>query len=70
MKTLEEIKKEGCKFHHTASRRGYTPVALRGCGEPYKGLYGNGYIVFEGPHYHFGSCKASTQYEDISYYIK
>lgn len=29
MKTLEQIKKEGYKLHHTASRRGYTPVADR-----------------------------------------
>lgn len=70
MKTLEQIKQEGYKLHHTASRRGYTPVAARGFAEPYKGRFGEGYIVAEGQHYHFGSCKGSTQYEDISYYLK
>ena len=68
--TVQEIEKEGYKYHHTASCRGYTRVEDRGTAVPYKGRFGVGYVVFLGPHYHFGSCKGSTNYQDIAYYVK
>lgn len=70
LKTVAEIEALGFRRHHAATRRSYTPVAARGFGTPYKGRFGEGYIVAEGPHCHFGSRKCSTQYENIVYYVK
>ena len=52
------------KYHHSASRYGYCRVGLIGTYEPYKGIFGEGYIRRNGCH------NGSTQYESITYYIK
>lgn len=52
------------KRHHTASRRGYCRVDLIGTLEPYKGIFGEGYIMRNGCH------NGSTRFESITYYIK
>lgn len=66
--TVEEIEKNGYRFHHSAVRKRYTRVAERNVPRPYNGRFGIGYIVSLGPVVRDG--KASTQYEDIAYYIK
>lgn len=63
-KTLEQVRAEGYKYHHSASCRGYVRVADRGTCVPYKGKYGTGYICSNGKH------NNSTMYMSISYYIK
>lgn len=67
--TVEEIVKQGYHYDHIACRKGYTRVAERGIGQPYKGRFGTGYVVALGCHQK-GNGKASSQYEDIAYYIK
>ena len=67
--TVEEIVKQGYHCDHIACRKGYTRVAERGIGQPYKGRFGTGYVVALGCHQK-GNGKASSQYEDIAYYIK
>jgi len=66
--TAKELEKNGYRYHHTASRRGYTRVADIGTVMPYKGRFGTGYIMFLGKHYKNG--RSSTQFEDIAYYVK
>lgn len=67
--TIEEIKKQGYHYDHTASRKGYTRVAERGIGVPYKGRFGVGYVVSMGP-IQRSNGKPSSQYEYIAYYVK
>ncbi len=54
-----------CRFSHTSLARGYVPVKTypRGIIQPYKGRFGEGYVVLE-----HTSC--STRYCLKSYYIK
>ena len=67
--TIDEILKQGYHYDHTATRMGYTRVAERGVGKPYKGRFGVGYIVPIGTH-HKANGKPSSKYEDIAYYVK
>ena len=68
--TTIELCKQGYRIHHTACRRGYTPVGSIGTVIPYSGRFGTGYIRVTGKHQHTGSCKFSTNYEDIEYWVK
>lgn len=52
-----------CKYHHTASRRGYCKVSKIGSFVPYVGKFGRGYIERAGRH------KDSTNYETIIYWL-
>ena len=67
--TVDEILAQGYHYDHTATRKGYTRVAERGIGSPYKGRFGTGYIVPVG-RYCKANGKASSQYERIEYYVK
>ena len=67
--TVERIKEMGFKFHHRATRMGYTRVADRGVPVPYEGRFGNGYVVPVGAHMKANGVK-SSKYEDIDYYLK
>ena len=40
--TVDEILAQGYHYDHTATRKGYTRVAERGIGSPYKGRFGVG----------------------------
>ena len=50
------------KYHHSASRRGYLSRKSNGIVEPYKGRFGEGYIVIT-PRFD------TTSYVTIEYYI-
>lgn len=67
--TVDEILAQGYHYDHTATRKGYTRVAERGIGSPYKGRFGVGYIVPIG-RYCKANGKPSSQYERIEYYVK
>ena len=62
---IDELKKEGYKVHHYATRRGYFRYT---CRESYKGKYGEGYIVPLCSTRHSG--KTSNNYTTIAYLIK
>lgn len=68
--TEDKLHNQGYELHHTACRRGYIRADELGTVLPYKGRFGEGYIRLIGMHYHFGSCKPSTMYEDIEYWVK
>jgi hypothetical protein len=69
IESTEDLIAKGYHLHHTATRRGYTCVACRGKRAfPYKGRFGEGYIVAMGPA-RLG-FKYSTNYEFIAYYVK
>jgi len=63
MKTVEEIKAAGYKYHHSASRRGYLSRKGGAKIEEYKGRFGEGYAVIT-PRFD------TTQYVTITYYVK
>lgn len=70
IKSTRDLVEQGYHLHHSATRRGYTSVELRGkVATPYKGRFGNGYIVPMG-RYTKDGYKFSTNYEVISYYVK
>lgn len=57
----------GYRYHHTAMRQGYCPVAQIGSLEGYNGRFGHGVIRRLGKG---GRSGDSTIYENISYWIK
>mgnify|MGYP003292593277 CR=1 FL=1 len=62
--TITELKNNlNYKFHHSALRRGYVSRKSEGKIEEYSGRFGKGYILIT-PNWN------STQYVNISYYIK
>jgi len=40
---IEQLKAKGCKYHHTAAKRGYVSRRTAGKIEEYHGKYGTGY---------------------------
>lgn len=62
-KTLNQIKAEGCKLHHSAWFRGYVSRKGSPVVSPYSGKFGNGYTVC----YNNGK---STQYSRVEYWTK
>lgn len=64
IKTIEELEALGYKKLHTSLYQGY--ISRKGQGykiEPYKGLYGEGYVV--------RSCNGqSTRYSFVTYWVK
>lgn len=62
--TIKELREsDAYKWHHTGSRRGYESRKGDGHIEPYKGRFGEGYIIIS-PRYD------TTQYVNVEYYIK
>lgn len=66
---VEDVKKEGAEYHHSAFRRGYRPVS---CGlgvEKYEGRFGRGYIVsFPSLRMDIGR-RSSNRFHVIIYYL-
>lgn len=61
--TIETIKNQGYKFHHSASRRGYLSRKGDPKVEEYSGRFGSGYKVTK-------PRRDTTQYVTVEYYIK
>lgn len=60
---IERMEENGTLvYHHTAYFRGYVYRTIGAYAEPYKGRFGEGYVV-RSPNYH------STTYSYISYYV-
>lgn len=60
--TLHGVLGYGCKFHHTAARRGYESRKTPGHFEPYTGRFGEGF-VFIHPRYD------TTRFVYVDYYV-
>ncbi len=63
MEPIELMTSKDYEYHHTASRRGYISRKIDGIVEPYKGRFGEGYVILS-PRYD------TTVYISVSYYIK
>lgn len=62
--TFETLKNDPAYyFHHSASREGYVSRKLGRIVEPYKGKFGEGYIVLH-------ARWDTTRFVYVSYYIK
>lgn len=61
MLSVSEVKST-CRFHHSASRRGYVSRKSNGFVEPYSGRFGTGYVIVT-PRFD------TTRYVDVSYYL-
>lgn len=66
---IEDIKKEGAEYHHSAFRRGYQSVALGATKEAYEGRFGKGYIISYPSIKKSLGRKISNRYHVIEYYI-
>lgn len=62
IKVQMELEKNHYYYHHTSLTRGYIPKKYAAIVEPYKGRFGEGYIL------HWPNS-GSNQYHEISYYI-
>lgn len=66
---VDEVKKSGAEYHHSAFRRGYHHVSIGLTKEPYEGRFGKGYIIsYPSIKKGIGS-KISNNYHVIEYYI-
>ena len=69
MNSIQDLKSNGYHLHHNGNRMGYTRVADRGIPVPYKGRFGEGYIVPIGPMVKANGVN-SSKYEIIQYWVK
>lgn len=60
--TINEIESR-FKLHHTASRRGYVSRKIDGIVEPYKGKFGEGYVIIR-PRFD------TTRFVTVEYYVE
>lgn len=66
---LEEVKKSGAKYHHSAFRRGYHHVSIGLTKELYEGRFGKGYIISYPSLKKSLGRKMGNNYHVIEYYI-
>lgn len=62
--TIDELRNDPqYMFHHTSMRRGYVSRRSRGTVVPYKGRFGEGYMILT-------PRRDTTRYMDAHYYIR